>query len=758
MHLTNNRSAAALLTTAAMALGLPMPASGQEIPSEREAREGEKRGRARSSDIVVTGRSLETGKPALPVQVLAGEDLAHRRQGGLGETLAGLPGVHLDNFGGGASRPVIRGQTLPRIEVLTDGANLFDVSSVSPDHAITTDPLLLDAIEIQRGPAAVRYGGNAVNGAINLIDSKVPKAVPLGGLTGATEVRYGTGDEEKTVVGRVTAGIGQFAIHAEGARRKAENYNVPDGYGSNALRDSFAESTSHAFGASWITSKGYVGAAYTRMESEYGLPGHSHLNGVCHTHGLDLHCAAHGGFDDPFGSPDSHVAYIKLRSDRVDVRADYDDVLPGFSHTRLRLSYTDYAHDEIDGTSLFTRYTNEVWDGRFELTHKPVLGFIGTLGVQYTDGTFSGINVEDLHVPFPDNAYGLVPPYYHLTKNIGVFLSERRSWGSVDIEIAARKDWRKISVPAPNFLVTFTPEYENLFAGWYGPDWRQVLEAEASDAFLARNPIAKHDPFSASFGATWNVGGGYAAALSLGHTERAPSVRELYARGNNLATNSYELGLSVNNPVLEEEGIAAEDVLETTDSIDLTFRKTGGPLEFEVGLFYQNIHDYVFARLIETETESGVPHNFLIYTAAKARFAGIDGQVSYQFTPAARVTVFGDYVDSDLKDQNDNLPRISPGRLGTRYQHSAGALSGDVEYYHTFAQTQFASYETRTPGYEMVNATLSYRFDLGRTKAVEFYVRGTNLLNELAYVHTSFVKEQSPLRGRNVAIGMRHSF
>lgn len=108
---------------------------------------------------------------------LSGDELVHRRRGTLGETLDGLPGIHMDSFGAGASRPVIRGQTLPRIEIVSDGANLFDAASVSPDHAVVTDPLLLDAIEVQRGPAAVRYGGNAVNGAINLIDGKIPKTL-----------------------------------------------------------------------------------------------------------------------------------------------------------------------------------------------------------------------------------------------------------------------------------------------------------------------------------------------------------------------------------------------------------------------------------------------------------------------------------------------------------------------------------------------------------------------------------------------------
>lgn len=707
---------------------------------------------------ITANRGIEVRPAITPSQTLSGAELVHRRQGGLGETLAGLPGVHLDSFGGGASRPVIRGQTLPRVEILSDGAALFDVSSVSPDHAVTTDPLLLDAIEIIRGRAAIRHGGNAVNGAINLIDSKVPTKLPTTGLTGATELRYGTGDDEKTAVGRVTASMGHFAIHAEGVRRHADNYRVPSAYGANELPDSFAENTSFSFGTSWITSKGYIGAAFTRMKSNYGLPGHSHLNGVCHTHDLDLHCAAHGGFDDPFGSPDSHTAQIQLRSDRVDIRADYDDMLPGLSHARLRLSHTDYAHDEIDGDKLFTRYTNKVWDGRVELTHQPVLGFTGMLGAQYTDGTFSGINVEDLHVPFPENAYGLVPPYYHLTRNVGLFLSERRSFGSVDLEFAVRKDWRKMRVPAPKFLATLTPEYESMFAEWYGNEWRQTIESEAVDSFFAKNPTTKHNPFSASLGGIWNLGQGYSVGLSLGHTERAPNVRELYARGNNLATNSYELGLAVDNPIFKEGKRPVGDVLESTDSVDLTFRKTGGPLDAEIGVFYQDVSDYIFARLIETENATGVAHNFLAYTAANVRFAGIDGQASCQVTPAARITVFGDYVHARMKSSDDHLPRIPRGRLGARYERNWGPLSADLEVSRTFGQRRIASYETETAGYNIVNATLAYRLAMGTRNSVELYARGTNLTNELAFAHTSFVKNQSPLRGRSIAFGVRHAF
>lgn len=726
-------------------LFVPQGAIAQETSdANAAARRGEQVQTSVLDDVVVTARSLSGLEPGpLPVQVLSGSALAHRRQGGLGETLAGTPGVHLDNFGGGASRPVIRGQTVPRIEILSDGANIFDVSALSADHAITTEPLLLDAIEVLRGPAAARYGGNAVNGAVNLIDSKVPKAFPEAGLEGAAEFRLGTGDEERTSAGRVTAGLGPFAIHAEGSWRVAEDYDVPDAYGSDKLIDSFAESSSYSFGASWITSKGYLGAAYTRQDSEYGLPGHSHEGGVCHLHGLDLHCESHDSFTDPFlGSDDDHTASIQLVSERVDVRGDYDNLAPGIAHARLRLSYTDYVHDEIDGDILFSRYRNEVYDGRLELTHAPFLGFSGTFGVQYTDGVFSGLDYNDAHE-------GTVPRDF-ATEATALFLTERRTIGAFDLEFSARQDWREVSVPfnlenyvKPSLIPTIPPAMmENAIRTY-------------TAAHLRTWPGSEADPFSASIAGAWNFRDGYSVALSLSRSQRMPSVREIYAQSNNLATNSFETGLIKGSGSLPKY----PDTIESSDTVNLTLRKTDGPTRFEVGLFRQDVDDYIHARLIEEEAlESGALYRYLVYTPADATFTGIDGEVSHAINAQARLTVFGDYVRATLDTADDNLPRIPPGRIGARYEWAGGPFSADLEYYRTFAQNRHASYETRTEGYDMLNATLAYRVDMSRERSVELYLRGTNLTNELAFVHTSFVKDQSPLRGLNLVFGIRHQF
>ena len=63
------------------------------------------------SPIIVTASGLgqTVDEAATPVVTLSGEDLVHRRQATLGDTLSGQPGINFDNFGGGASRPVIRG-------------------------------------------------------------------------------------------------------------------------------------------------------------------------------------------------------------------------------------------------------------------------------------------------------------------------------------------------------------------------------------------------------------------------------------------------------------------------------------------------------------------------------------------------------------------------------------------------------------------------------------------------------------------------
>ncbi|MFP5246326.1 MAG: TonB-dependent receptor, partial [Thermoanaerobaculia bacterium] len=74
-----------------------------------------------------------------------------------------------------------------------------------------------------------------------------------------------------------------------------------------------------------------------------------------------------------------------------------------------------------------------------------------------------------------------------------------------------------------------------------------------------------------------------------------------------------------------------------------------------------------------------------------------------------------------------------------------------------FEQDEVASFETVTPGYTFVNASVGYRFFLKNT-VHDVLLRGTNLTDELAFTHTSPRKEGAPLPGRDLALSYRVTF
>lgn len=649
-----------------------------------------------SREIVVTASPLAQAvdETATPVITLTDDELVHRRQATLGETLTGQPGVNFDNFGGGAGRPVIRGQTAPRVQTLADSANIQDASAISPDHAVTTEPLLLRGIEVLRGPAALLYGGGAIGGAINLLDEKVPTRLPENGIAAAVEGRFGTADDERSAVGGVTLGLGPFALRAEGVYRRSDDYRVPKRFSEDRVHGSYNDTETATLGASWIGDGGYLGFAYTRQRSEYGLPGHNHEYEGCHPHGSSLHCSGHGdeGEDDEHDHDhDEHeeVPFVKLRSDRFDIRSEYRDPLPGIEKVRLRMAFTSYRHDEVEDDVVGTTFRNKAHDIRFELTHKPIAGFRGVIGLQRSDSQFSAEG-EEAFLPASD------------TGNTALFLMETLQAGPVRLELAARKEWQRIETTAG----------------------REV----------------SHDPLSISGAAVWDMGGDYSLALSLARSQRAPNVQELYAHGVHLATNTYELGTATLGK-------------ETSRSVDLTFRKTKGATTFTVGAYHQDFDDYIFADTLDRFED----FRLVRYTAADATFSGIDGEIRHRITPNLAASVFGDYVRAKIKRGGD-LPRIPAGRAGGRLDGDWGPLTADLEYYHVFSQHRIAGFETATPSYDMINATIAYHLDLSERGTAELFVRGTNLTNELAFNHASFIKNASPLRGRNVVFGLRTGF
>ena len=655
--------------------------------------------------VSASGLQLGANDMTTPTAVLEGDELVRRREATLGETLGSEPGIASSHFGAGASRPIIRGMDGPRVKVLSDGAELHDASTISPDHAVASEPLLATQIEVLRGPSALVYGGGAVGGVVNVLDGKVPTAIPQKGIEGSAELRANTGAGEGAGAFSLTGGAGNLAVHVEGVARDAGDYRVgkgwaPDGEPTRKVPGSFNRTDTGSVGLSWVGERGYLGAAYTRQTAKYGLPGHNHSFEGCHTHGNHLHCGAHDEEDGHDHGAEEHgdVPVVDLRSERLDIRGELRNPFTGFSALRLRAGVTDYVHDEVEDGAIATTFKNKAYDTRIELQHEPIAGFKGVVGLQTSQRKFSAIGEE---------AY--VQPT--VTRKTGLFALE---------------------------------EYR--LNDWYG-DWRfeaalrhdrQTAEALASGS--AGGTERSHNGTSASLGAVWKFTPGYQVGTSFTRASRAPSAEELYARGLHMATSTYERG----NANLRSE---------TSQNIDLSLKKTSGDTTFGVSVFRNRISNYIYGRTLDEV--DGL--QLLQYSQADATFTGIEGQVRQRVTRNMGVTLFGDTVRAKL-DGGGLLPRIPATRAGVRLDANWNAWEGQVEWVQVARQNRVAAFETATPGYGMLNLGVSYRGQLSSGTPWQVYLKANNLTDRLAYAHTSFIKNAAPLLGRNITVGVKVAF
>jgi len=663
-------------------------------------------------EVTVSASGLQLGVSDLtqPVSILTGDALVRRREATIGETLESEPGINGSHFGAGASRPVIRGMDGPRVKVLTDGSEVQDASSVSPDHAVVAEPMLAEQVEVLRGPSALLYGAGAVGGVVNVLDKKVPTAVPENGVEGQAEVRASSAAREKAGAFSLTGGSGNFAVHVEGVARDAKDYRVgsgwhdEDGHHERRVDGSFNRTDTGSVGLSWVGEQGYLGLAFTRQNAKYGIPGHNHGFEDCHTHGNHLHCGGHDdhghddhGHDDHGDEGHDHdhdhdhgVPVVDLRSERFDLRGEWRNPFAGAEMLRLRAGTTDYVHDEVEEGEIATTFKNKAYDARLELQHAAIAGWRGVVGLQTSDRKFSAQGEE---------AY--VEPTR--TRRWGVFLLEEYRVGDWRIEGALRHD-------------------------------RQTAEARESD--IER----KHNGTSVSLGSVWRFAPEYALGASLTRAERAPAAEELFANGLHIATATFERG---------DNNLHAE----ISRNIDVSLRKTAGPTTFDVTVFHNNIRNYIYGRTLDEQ--GGL--QLLQYSQADATFTGIEGQVRQAITRNWGVGVFGDSVRAK-RDGGGRLPRIPAARFGLRLDANWQAWEGDVEWLHVTRQKRVAEFESITPSYGMLNVGVAYNGQTSGGQQWQVYLKGRNLTDKLAWAHTSYIKHAAPLAGRNIAVGVRVSF
>ncbi|HEY4369317.1 MAG TPA: TonB-dependent receptor [Steroidobacteraceae bacterium] len=647
----------------------------------------------KAEEVIVTSSALRESplEVAQPTAVLAGDSLRRQIAASLGETLSAELGVSSSYFGPTASRPIIRGLGGYRVQTLQDGLASLDVSGLSQDHSVTLESVVAQQIEVIKGPAALLYGSGAAGGLVNVVSNRVPLKAPEKAFSGAAELRGDSAANERTGALSLDGGTGMLALHADYFKRKTDDVEIPDFVQSDALRrqsiaageqpddirghipNTESDTRGGAFGASLIGERARGGLSWSRYESTYGIPG-------------------------------EESAFIDMKQDRYDGKADWDLHGP-ITALHLSGSYNEYTHTEFEAPAEpGTVFNQKAYDTRFTADNELGAGWRGTVGVQYQHIDFEAIGDE-----------AFVPA--STTTASSLFAFEERHFADWTIELGARAEQQKIDLDTAS---TTLPDYDST-------------------------------AISVSAGTVWKFAGDDALTLNVTRTQRNPQATELYANPDvpHVAAQRFETG----DPNLDKE---------TAVTADVSLRRTGDGVRWTVSAYYNDYSNYIYenptGRFVPTD--EGDEFQVFEYLQGGAKFHGFEAEVEFplwqQGEDHLELRLASDYVRGKL-DSGEDLPQIPPLRVGGGLHYDLAQWHLGTQLFYYSRQDKVAANELPTPGYTMLDADTSYRLPTG-TSNVFVFLKGTNLLDEDARQHSSPLKDIAPLPGRSFHVGIRAEF
>ncbi len=648
------------------------------------------------------------------------EEILESLSATLGDTLDRQPGVSTTFFGAGASRPVLRGLGAERVQVLTNGIGVIDVSAASPDHQVTADGIDAQGIEILRGPAALAYGGQAIGGVVNVIDGLIVEELPEAPVSGDLFTAYNSVNEGTELAGRAQFTGGPFVLTLSASGRDFDNYDIPDFAESSLLRameeeehdeeegeeheeeeevrdtleNSFVETQTYAAGLSWVGDNAFLGIAVRQQTAEYGLPGHSHE----HEHEGE----EEGGEEEE----EEENPFIDLEQTRVDLRGGVS-VNNGFLTDIIgTVAIADYEHTEFEAPGeAGTVYESDGVEARLEFDHV-IAGFEGAFGIQYLDKELFAEGEEAFITPTD-------------TQSFGVFIYEAQEWDDV--------------IAIEGGLRIETVELDNINQG-----------------------TVDFDLFSGSFGAHKHYDGGFWLGAQLSYTERAPNESELFAFGPHLATEQFEVGDATLD---KESGLNLEG----------TARWRGENGGIGINLFVTEFNDFIYltpgvALIDGVLTDEGDELPVFLFVQEDASFVGgevyadytiADGPLGAEWTFDASV----DFVEADL-DGGGNVPFIPPVTLNAGASAEWGAWEVGAAVTVAGDQDDPGVGQLETDGYTTLDLRAEVDlsdFGIG-ADGTEAFIEARNVTDEEVRFATSVLKDVAPAPGQNIRVGVRVAF
>ena len=682
--------------------------------------------------VVVTSALVDINTIDKPLYVIDGDEILDGPTSSLGAAIDGYLGISIADYGSAVGQPIIRGMSGSRVKILKNGMVNRDVSFLGADHLNDLDLNDISQIEIVKGPSSLLYANGSIGGIINVVDDCIAQ-MDFDGAEFAAGYETQSVNDGSTEYFNYKNNLNGFNVNFGYKNSEFGNYDIPNGavmheehhdeehegeehegeeheeheenmgYINNS--DYMSEATK--FGISKTGDWGYIGLSVDNIESMYGIPFHGEEH--------DEHEGEEHEDERIFSTTDSESITLKgsyNTNGSLFNKVDYTYRKSDYSFTE---QHAEEEHDEHEGEeheehapTLFLNNSSE-YGAIFDLSKS---GVSQKISFNFVD--------EDTSI-FGEEAF--MNPANNRELTLGYFMS--KDFESYNIDFGARLD---------DVVRTGSVSHEDGNADKYEIDNRT-----SSYAFNIGKDLNSN----------LNVNLGFASV------ERLPSVIELFMNGPHLATGRFEVG----NPNLNSE---------TSNNIDITFNYENGDYYAFASFFINDVDNYI-TLMDEGDEDHGDEdhddhgHGNLIhanYIQENADFYGYEIEFgrTVELGSGELTLSFGRDVTNAQFSDGHNVPRINPARNIYSLSYAQNDLTFKLNLKDVEKQSSFGEGETATDGYQMLNSRLTKTYEISGKGVLKISLFGNNLLDEAARNHSSFVKDEVPLPGKNYGMKFNLTF
>lgn len=661
----------------------------------------------------------------------------------LEEAINNIPGASILKTGNSISKPIIHGMYGSRVGIVTDGFRQYD-QQWGPDHAPNIDFDSFETLQLIKGAAALKYGGDTSAGSI-ILSSK--RKIPKDTLFGRSSINF----ESNGRGGKINSSLEKsysngFYINGDITGKKYGDFNTSNYILSNS---GFEEASfSIDFGRDQI-NKGW-NLKYSNYSIEPGILKASHIGNI-----QDLFYALNSKQPTIINDFTYDVEAPKQQAKHQKIIFKYFKLIGNNSKLELGYNYQENKRKEFDLRR----------GGRTDI---PVVDL--SLKTHILNASLSGIKYEDYNFEvgvngfFQDNfstpntgVKRLIPDYYKFESGI-YLLGDYKKNNSFLFEWGLRLD----------YVAYDSKKY------YYQSDWQNrnynVLyqDFELYEVFnqILTNPKFNYINLSAQTGISAILSNTSKVNISYILSQRAPNPSELFSDGLHHAMAAIEYG---------NLGIKTE----TSHKFLVSFSRNSKRFNLLVEPYISKIFGYIFIE--PTGLKQTIRGAFPVWTYdnTDAFLTGLDLSSKFSISEKLSFDFGASYVYA--QDLNDNEPIIlippfnSYQRL--KYIPREENWSFEITNQIYFKQTRFpdsnfifdfiengnivsktVNISESPPGYNRLNAVFS--IDLINQKNIKSNLRiiGQNIINTNFRDYLNRMRFYASDLGRNIQIQLNFRY